>query len=138
MVKNGLFRAATCSFSRFLLCKLLWFAINKLTVNMKKCNFINFVNAETVDHGAFGQNITSNASCKYLGILLDNLNFKDHSNYVTKKLNKICGLIYKIGDCYPRRCLLLFFNSYAKTVITYGLLAYGATTKMALQPIENP
>ena len=46
-------------------------------------------------------------------------------------------MIYKIKDCYPRRRLLIFYNSYAKTAKTYGLLAYRATKKTIFQPIEN-
>ena len=38
---------------------------------------------------------------------------------------------------YPRKYLNLFYNSYAKAIISYGLLAYGATKKASLEPIEK-
>ena len=37
---------------------------------------------------------------------------------------------------FPRNCLLMFYNSYAKTLINYGIIAYGATAKTNLSEIE--
>ena len=38
---------------------------------------------------------------------------------------------------YPRKFRSLIYNSFAKSVITYGLLAYRATSKTYLEPIEK-
>ena len=38
---------------------------------------------------------------------------------------------------YPIKCLLNFYNSFAKSVITYGLLVYDSAVKMHLKNIEN-
>ena len=73
-----------------------------------------------------------------MGILTDSkLDFKNRIKKITKKLNRFCGLIYKIRELYPRNCFSFFYNSYAKYISSYGLLAYGATTKASLEPIEN-
>ena len=94
------------------------FTINKLTVNNHLCTSINFRNAKTIEEAAFGKSNTANTSCNYLGMFLDsNLKFKDVANYVTEKLNKLYGLKYKIRESYPRKCLLMFYNSYTKTAI---------------------
>ena len=115
-----------------------WFDVNKLTLNVEKCESISFGRAQPVSEETFGEKISCKSSCKYLGVLIDNkLNFKDHVDYVSKKLNKFCGLVYRIRHLYPLHCLLLFYKSYAKPLITYGLLNYGSTTKTNLQPIEN-
>ena len=37
---------------------------------------------------------------------------------------------------FPRNCLLIFYNSYANSVINYGISAYGATAKTNLSKIE--
>ena len=72
------------------------------------------------------------------GIILDNtLNFKDYVSYVTKKMIKLFSLMYKIVGCYRRKCLLMFYISYAKTAFTYGLMACGALTKTKLLPMGN-
>ena len=76
-------------------------------------------------------------SCKYLGIHLDSsLGFIHHIDYVVKKLNKFCGLIYRIRYFYDIKCLLMFYNSFAKTVICYGRLIYGTAAKSNLTKIE--
>ena len=115
-----------------------WFDVNKLTLNVEKCQSISFGRAQPVSEEAFGEKISCKSSCKYLGVLIDiKLNFKDHVDYVSKKLNKFCWLVFRIRHLYPLHCLLLFYKSYAKPLITYGLLNYGSTTKTNLQPIEN-
>ena len=77
------------------------------------------------------------ASCRYLGIHLDKgLFFREHIDYVVKKLNKFCGLIYRVRHIYPRKCLLMFYNSFDKSVICYGLLVHGSAAKTNLQKIE--
>ena len=37
---------------------------------------------------------------------------------------------------FPRNCLLMFYNSYAKSLVDYGIIAYGATAKTNLIKIE--
>ena len=38
---------------------------------------------------------------------------------------------------YPRKCLLMFYNSFAKSIICYGLIVYGSASKTNLKKIEN-
>ena len=64
------------------------------------------------------------------------LTFKDHNNYVVKKLNKICGLIYRVRDICPIKRLMSFYNAYARSVICYGLLIYGCASKTNLENID--
>ena len=76
-------------------------------------------------------------SCKYLGVHIDkNLRFREHIDHVVKKLNKFCGLIYRVGHLYRRKSLLMFYNSIAKSIITYGLLLYGTAYKTNMTKIE--
>ena len=37
---------------------------------------------------------------------------------------------------FPRNCLLMFYNCYAKSLINYGIIVYGATAKTNLSKIE--
>ena len=64
------------------------------------------------------------------------LRFHEHINHVEKKLNKICGLIYRIRHYYNKKCLLMFYNSFAKSVICYGLLIYGTSARSNLKTTE--
>ena len=70
------------------------------------------------------------SSCKYLGLHLDgSLKFREYIHYVVKKLNIFCGLIYRVRDLYPIKCLLMFYDSFARSIITYGILVYGSAAK---------
>ena len=53
-----------------------------------------------------------------------------------KKKNKFCGLIYRIRRLFDKKYLLMFYNSFPKTVICYGLLIYGTAAKIHLKKIE--
>ena len=40
---------------------------------------------------------------------------------MSKKLNKFCGLVYRIRHLYPLHCLLHFYKSYAKPLVTLAI-----------------
>ena len=44
--------------------------------------------------------------------------------------------MYRIQHMFPQNFLLMFYNSYAKSLINYGIIAYGATAKTNLSKIE--
>ena len=57
----------------------------------------------------------------------------EHIDYVVKKLDKFCGLICRVRQLYPRKCLLMFYKCFAKSVICYGLSVYGISAKTNLK-----
>ena len=114
-----------------------WFKYNKMTLKTWKCETMsfgnNYQNTLTVQNEAMPRN----TCCKYLGVLIDSkLTYRDHINYVVKKPKKFCGLIYRVRDIFPIKCLLLLYIAYAKSVICYGLLVYGRAAKTNLNNIE--
>ena len=38
---------------------------------------------------------------------------------------------------FPRKCLLMFYKSNAKSLINHGIIVYGATAKTHLSKIEK-
>ena len=101
-----------------------WFNNNKMSLNTSKCETMSFGNNDQNTLTVQNEIMPRNTCCKYLGVLIDS------------KLNKFCGLIYRVRDIYPIKCLLLFYNAYAKSVICYGLLVYGRAAKTNLTKIE--
>ena len=51
-----------------------------------------------------------------------------------KKLNKFCGLKYRVRLMYTEKCLLMFYT-FAKSRICYGLLIYGSAAETNLSKI---
>ena len=73
---------------------------------------------------------------KYFGIIIDNiLSFTDHIKRICTKFATFCGIIYKARNLFSKKQLLCFYNSYAKSVIQYGILTYGSFTKNHLNEI---
>ena len=115
-----------------------WFVSNKLTVNVDKCEAISFGCGKPDKVTILRNELPYQKTCKYLGLHLDgSLKFRERIDYVIKKLNKFCGLIYRVRHMYPRKCLLMFYISFAKSIICYGLIVYGSAAKSNLKKIEN-
>ena len=111
-----------------------WFTASKLTVSIGKCEAISFGNGLPEKITILNKELCYKSSCKYLVLHLDgSLKFREHITYVVKKLNNFCGLIYRLRDLYPRKCLLMFYNSFARSIISYGILVYGSAAKTSLK-----
>ena len=64
---------------------------------------------------------------------MDNrLKFESHINHVCCKLAKFNGLLFKGRNYLSKNVLVKFYNCYAKPIISYGLTAFGATSKSVL------
>ena len=98
---------------------------NKLTIIPVKCEAMCFVCGKPENFKIWSAELDHNTSCKYLGVHLDTkMKLHEHIDYVVKKLNKLRGLTYRIRHFHPRKGDLIFYNSFAKTLICYGLLVY--------------
>ena len=74
-----------------------WFTASKLTINIGKCEAISFGNGLSEKLTILNEELCYKFPCKYLGLHLDgSLQFREHINYVVEKLNKFCGLIYRV------------------------------------------
>ena len=70
-------------------------------INVKAC--LPFGSGTPEEIQMIKNTIPHKKSCKYLGIHLDSsLGFNHHIDYVVKKLNKFCGLIYRIRHLYDK------------------------------------
>ena len=76
-------------------------------------------------------------SCiKYLGVLIDeNLSWKNHLDCVITRINKTIGMIAKLRYFVPSSALTNIYKSLILTYLTYGLVAWGNTSKNYLNKI---
>ena len=71
-----------------------WFSSNKLTVNPENCDAMCFGYEKPDTIKIKVSELNNKASCRCLGIHLDKkLFFREHIDYVVKKLNRFCGPI---------------------------------------------
>ena len=84
------------------------------------------------------QMLVYNSTCKYLGLHIDPvLSFRAHIDQVGKKLNQFCELAHHMPHFYPIKCLIMFYISFAKTIIMYGLLIHEISAKIYSRKINN-
>ena len=101
------------------LCKLYdWLTTNKLTLNVKKTNFVIFYPAQRrLTHLPKSkifdneQNTNVALECKefvkYLGILIDNnLSWKHRIDHIVTKISRTIGLISKLRHFVPKHTLI--------------------------------
>ena len=110
-----------------------WFSENAFTVSNNKCYTMIFGKNGIAHYNALGGSSSQELVGKYLVIITDNnLSFTDHIKQMCIKLATFCGFIYKARNLFSKKQLLCFYNSYAKSIIQYGILIYviyGSTTK---------
>jgi hypothetical protein len=136
----------------------LWFAANKLAVNVKKCKYILFHNkGKRIDEnllnvvynsnnldGAQDPNlihtldrISKNSSenyYKYLGVLLDkNLNFNSHIDYTCSKLSKSLFCLNRLKNFVNKKALISVYHSLIGSHLLYCINILGCTSQQNIK-----
>ena len=77
-----------------------WLIANKLTINIKKTNFLIFKSRqkklmkENLNIKIMKESITQRQSIKFLGVFVDqNLNWKEHTHIISGKISRSIGII---------------------------------------------
>ena len=114
-----------------------WCNQNRLTINSSKSETMFFGSNTPSNQINLGSSSMERVSTfKFLGVWKDNkLNFNCHVDSVMKRLAKFNGVLYKARSCFSQCNLLRFYDSYAKPIISYGILAYGTTSKAKMEKI---
>ena len=104
-----------------------WCSRNKLVLNIKKSKIVGFGrNVQKSKNLLLGEVLEEVVSFKYLGFFIDkHLNFDLHIEHVEEKLAKFNGNLFRARNFFSKIFLLQMYNSYAKPMISYGILAYG-------------
>ena len=108
-----------------------WLKTNKIKINYDKSKFIVFSYRKKYELGPlkFGNSqLHSTDNTKFLGILIDkNLNFKAHVAYVSNKIAKIVGVLYRLNKILSTDHLKTIYSTLLVPHITYGLeIWYGS------------
>ena len=104
------------------LCKLSnWFKVNKLSLNVKKTNYIIFRNKSKkigkIPEIVYNWKINSVTSSKFLGVIInENLTWTDHIETIKKKVSKNVGLIkhmkHQLSVDVPRSLYFTLISPY--------------------------
>ena len=120
-----------------------WLRINKLSLNLKKTHFIIFrrqrakvkLNEELVIDNV---KIKMKDSTKFLGVLIDRyLNFQDHIKYISGKVSRGIGILYKCKRLFHQRTLLTLYNSFIYPHLNYCNTVWCNTYSSYLEPLSK-
>ena len=114
-----------------------WCNVNKLSIKTDKSKLMAF--GKDLSDSKFsiaGQTMENMDSFKYLGIEVDiKLNFINRTEEICKKMSKFNGVLYRGRSRFSKQSLLKFYMAYVISIISYGLIAYGCTSKANLDKI---
>ena len=117
----------------------IWFAVNKLSLNLEKTNFMFFSNTRshvqpkiTINNTLIERvNVT-----KFLGVMIDEkLNWKKHIQYVHSKLCKCISIIYRASKTLTRTALVILYYSLFYPYMSYCIEVWGGAYNSNLRSI---
>ena len=121
-----------------------WLKANKLTLNIKKSNYVIFRPRQTIKPFVPQVKIFNPMSntqtsleikdfVKYLGIMIDSdLSWKNHIDFICHKISISIGIIAKLRHYIPRHLLLSIYHTLITPYLTYGISAWGYCAKTHL------
>ena len=118
-----------------------WLCANKLSLNIDKTNVVIFrCRQKRINHMPkfFINNLPlkQEESIRYLGIYIDShLNWKTHIHYISKKINRSIGMLFKLRHYLTLKQLIQLYYSLIYPFLTYGLITWGNTYTSSLQPL---
>ena len=108
-----------------------WFAVNKLSLNVSKTNFIIFGNkkqTKNVDILINGEKIDRVYVTKFLGVIIDHkLNWKEHIEVVKNKISKSIAIIHKASKLLNTNSLYTLYCSLFLPYLNYCAEIWGNT-----------
>ena len=108
-----------------------WFKLNKLSLNIKKTNYMIFKNKHSnkpninIDINIDETPILQVDTAKFLGLLIDsNLSWNSHTQHVSKIVSKYNGIIRKVRPFLPLHSLTTLYNSIVLPYLSYGAIIW--------------
>ena len=114
-----------------------WFICNRLSVHLEKTFYIIVTNQTLPDPlpnlVLNNRTIERRYEAKFLGVILDqHLKFESHTSYISNKISKSVGIMYRIRNFIPRSCLSSLYYSFIYSYLFYCNLIWGNTYNVHL------
>ena len=130
--KRTVFNKMKCELDQL----IVWFQVNKLSLNLAKTKWILFKSKfsdtnDTVENYElrFGNElIVGVSSVKFLGLQLDeHLEWTDHLKILHGKLSRANYMLSSVKNILPTSCLKSLYYALFHSHLNYGLLVWGTT-----------
>ena len=111
-----------------------WLQVNKLSLNISKSHFMLFTRKRTDVHyiNIEINNITISRvkNVKFLGVILDEkMSWKDHINYISKKISKCIAIMFKLKNIVSKDTLKSLYYTLAYPYFIYCNVVWGNTLR---------
>ena len=120
-----------------------WFQANKLSVNVKKSNYIIFKTSQNrqeldLDFSINDTKIDRVTEILFLGVIIDEcLTWKPHVQNLTGKISKSLGIIYKSSFCLNKNSLCTLYYSLVYPYLYYCACVWGLTYHSNLKRLDT-
>jgi len=114
-----------------------------MTLNLKKCKYMNIKGRKRYKEEEISINISGNSiekvtSYKYLGIIIDNkLNWNEQMKSVIKKMQKYFPIFYNIRNYTQQKVCIQLYKTLVLSKINYGIEIYGNRDIEKIQKIAD-
>ena len=121
----------------------IWFKANKLSLNIKKTNYILFGTkhlSAAVFHNVSidGQLLERVEYTKFLGVYIDEkLTWKKHIEHVAAKISKGLGAMGRIRNIVPSKSLLMLYHALVYPYLTYCNIVWGTACASVLAKLVS-
>ena len=109
-----------------------WFKLNKLSLNIKKTNFMVFKNkynplaSPSIKVKIDNKEIEQVKVTKFLGILIDDdLSWKSHTSHIARIVSKYNGIFRRIKPFLPSDTLATLYNTLVFPYLNYCVIIWG-------------
>ena len=121
-----------------------WFKSNKLSLNLKKTNYMLFGTQHKTKQlnnqlqiSIENTNINHVNAAKFLGITIDqNLTWRKHIDELSKKCSRSIGILYKVRQFLPETALLSLYYTMFLSHINYGITVWGSASETEKERIH--
>ncbi len=114
----------------------VWFKVNKLSLNVKKTNFMVFSNENAVEYDKIcinGMELERVCVTKFLGIMIDHrLTWTEQIKITRQKISKSLSILYKVKDILDTHSLLTLYNTLILPYLNYASEIWGNTYQSQL------
>ena len=124
-----------------------WLTSNKLSLNLKKSNFVIFRPYQQklpvtpklyIYHPSTNKHkqLECREFVKYLGVLIDyKLSWNNHIDTILLKISRTVGLLLKLRHFVPFSTLISIYHSLIAPYLPWGLIAWGQASKSQLNKL---
>ena len=121
-----------------------WLLSNRLSLNISKTHFILFGSSRklsAIKHLCRividNTELVKVTETKFLGVMIDeNVSWKAHSEYISSKLAKNVGILFKLRRFLNSNTLLMLYHALIHPLLSYCNIVWGNAAKSHLHKLE--